>query len=70
MMTQISEEGQLVRLSAACKYLFGNADESTKMRMYRMIDRDEIVARKFGTRWFIPREEIERIAGSGRPDGD
>ena len=37
------------------------------MRMYRMIDRDEIVARKFGTRWFIPREEIERIAGSS-PD--
>ena len=67
MMTQISEEGQLVRLRAACEYLFGNSDESTKMRMYRMIDRDEIVARKFGTRWFIPREEIERIAGSS-PD--
>lgn len=67
LMTQISEEGQLVRLRAACEYLFGNSDESTKMRMYRMIDRDEIVARKFGTRWFIPREEIERIAGSS-PD--
>ena len=54
MTISLSEEGQLVRLRAA----------------YRMIDRDEITARKFGTRWFIPREEIERIAGSERPDGD
>ena len=30
-----------------------------------MIDRDEIDAIKFGTRWFIPRGEISRIVGRG-----
>ena len=52
----------LVNSTQACSMLFGNSTESTKMRLYRMIKRDEISARKFGRDWWIPRTEIARIA--------
>jgi hypothetical protein len=52
----------LVNVTNACTMLFGNATEATRMRLYRMIERDEISAKKFGRIWWIPRAEIARLA--------
>ena len=54
----------LIGVNTTCQVLFGNDDAATRMRLYRMIKRDEISATKYGTRWWIQRHEVERIAGS------
>jgi hypothetical protein len=51
----------LVNVTDACEMMFGNSTEATRMRLYRMIERDEISARKFGRIWWIARSEIARI---------
>ena len=58
----------LVNVTGACTMLFGNSTEATRMRLYRMIERDEISARKFGRIWWIPRVEIARLSSPEAAD--
>lgn len=41
--------------------LFGSGDRKNLYRLYAMIDREEITAKKLGDRWFIPRAEMEKF---------
>ena len=50
----------LVSAVKACEALFGSRGTTDRYRLYRMIDREEIGAKKIGRRWFIPRTEVER----------
>ena len=56
--------GALCNTKQSAELLFGDFTETTKMRLYRMIDRREINAQMIGKRWYIQRTEIERIAGT------
>jgi len=44
----------------ACLKLFGDASRKNFYRLYQMIDRDEIGAKRLGDRWFIPRREMQK----------
>ena len=45
----------------ACQMLFGSGDRKNLYRLYAMIDRDEISAKKLGDRYYIPRAEMEKF---------
>tara|TARA_X000001388_G_C2163747_1_gene97136 strand:- start:55 stop:270 length:216 start_codon:yes stop_codon:yes gene_type:complete len=65
MSTDLNNLGMLVDVGNACAVLWGADTPSHRVRMYRMIKADQIKATKFGSRkFFIPRTEIERIAGT------
>jgi len=41
--------------------LFGDDDRKHFYRLYAMIEREDIIARKMGRNWFIPRSEMEKF---------
>ena len=49
----------LIDTKRACMMLFGDDRRKNFYRLYTMIDRGEIAARKLGDRWFIPRAAME-----------
>jgi excisionase family DNA binding protein len=53
----------LIDSTQACKMLFGSDQDprNMKYRLYAMIERGEIAATKLGTRYFIPRAEMEKF---------
>ena len=60
-----NEHSLLVSVGDACRQLFGQTTATDKARIYRMIHSNKIEAKVFGARnYYIPRAEIERIAGS------
>ena len=46
---------------AACKILFGSNARKNKYRLYAMIDREEIAAKKIGDRWFVPGAAMQKF---------
>ena len=59
-MTSTEELGPLVSARKSCEALFGSTDKADRYRLYAMIGRDEISAKKIGNRWFVPQAEIVR----------
>ena len=41
--------------------LFGSTKRKYYYRLYEMIDREEIAAKKMGDRWFIPGPAMQRF---------
>lgn len=54
----------LVDSRKACEILFGSNERKNVYRLYAMIERGDIAARKLGDRWFIPGHEMERFTTS------
>ena len=42
----------------ACLFLFGKDDRTTVQRLYRMIKRNQIKARRCGGTWYISRQVL------------
>ena len=51
----------LIDTGLACEMLFGSSYRTDLYRLYAMIEREEIGAKKFGGRWFIPRAEMQKF---------
>ena len=51
----------LIDSKQACEMLFGSNDRAMKYRLYAMIEREETAATKLGTRYFIPRAEMQKF---------
>ena len=51
----------LIDTKRACMMLFGDDRRKNFYRLYQMIERGEIGARKLGERWFIPRAAMQQF---------
>jgi len=56
----------LIDTKSACRMLFGDDDRKHFYRLYAMIEREDIIARKMGRNWFIPRSEMEKFLANPR----
>jgi hypothetical protein len=56
----------LIDSKTACQMLFGDDDRKHFYRLYAMIEREDIIARKMGRNWFIPRSEMEKFLANPR----
>jgi len=51
----------LIHTGLACEMLWGSSHRTDLYRLYAMIEREEIGAKKLGGRWFIPRAEMQKF---------
>lgn len=59
-MISTEELGPLLSGRKACEALFGSSRKADRERLYAMIDRKEITAKKIGERWFVRQAEVVR----------
>ena len=51
----------IIDSTTAVEMLFGGRKRKYYYRLYEMIEREEIAAKKIGDRWFIPGKEMQRF---------
>tara|TARA_R110000772_G_scaffold264462_1_gene385025 strand:- start:275 stop:457 length:183 start_codon:yes stop_codon:yes gene_type:complete len=57
-------KSRLMNLNEVCEFLFGEPSRSSRLRVHRLINANDIPKIKDGRQYYVSRARIEKIMGS------